>query len=135
MSKRAIYYYLNSLESNCYNLGFELSKRYTLVLSNTREFNRVPKYKMSILYTNYWWSILYSFSSILITICLPWDWHILTIVKFTNSGLSFSFIFHFYFYFLYSLFSYFVFLVIVRVRVDQSCCYNSHLTAKSQDRS
>jgi len=25
----------------------------TLVLSNTRELNRVPKYKMSTLYTNY----------------------------------------------------------------------------------
>ena len=33
--------------------AFKLSKRYTLILSNIRELNRVPKYKMSTLYTNY----------------------------------------------------------------------------------
>ena len=38
---------------SCYDLSYVLSKRYTLVLSNTRELNRVPKYKTSILYTNY----------------------------------------------------------------------------------
>ena len=37
----------------CYNLSCKLSKRYTLVLSNTRELDRVPKYKISTLYTNY----------------------------------------------------------------------------------
>ena len=34
-------------------LSFELSERHTLVLSNTRELDRVPKYKMFTLYTNY----------------------------------------------------------------------------------
>jgi len=31
--------------TKCYDLSYVLSKRYTLVLSNTRELNRVPKYK------------------------------------------------------------------------------------------
>ena len=47
-------------------------------MSNTRELNRVPEYKMSILYTNYWWSMLHSFSSILITMCSPWGRYVLT---------------------------------------------------------
>ena len=47
-------------------------------MSNTRELNRVPEYKMSILYTNYWWSMLHSFSSILITMCSPWGQYVLT---------------------------------------------------------
>ena len=62
-----------------YDLGFELSERHALVLSNIRELNRVPKYKMSTLYTNYWWSVLHSFSPTLMTICLPWGQHVLTI--------------------------------------------------------
>ena len=33
-----------------HDLGFELSKKHTLVLSNTRELNRVPKYKYLPLY-------------------------------------------------------------------------------------
>ena len=36
---------------NCSDLDSVLSKKHTLVLSNTRELNRVPKYKTSILYT------------------------------------------------------------------------------------
>ena len=56
-------------------------------------------------------------------------------VKFTNSGLGFFFIFYFHFYFIFSLFSYFSIFRTARVRVDQSCCHNSHLIAKSQDRS
>jgi len=55
-----------------------LSERHTFVLSNTRELNRVPKYKMSTLYTNYWWSVLHSFSLTLMTMCLPWGQHMLT---------------------------------------------------------
>ena len=56
-------------------------------------------------------------------------------VKFTNSRLGFFFIFYFHFYFIFSLFSYFSIFRTARVRVDQSCCHNSHLIAKSQDRS
>jgi len=37
----------------CYDLSSVLSKRHTLVLNNTSKLNRVPKYKMSTLYTNY----------------------------------------------------------------------------------
>ena len=59
-------------KKDCYNLGLELSERHTLILSNTRELDRVPKYKSSTLYTNYWWSMLYSFSPTLMTMCLPW---------------------------------------------------------------
>ena len=33
------------LDSNCYDLSYVLSKRHTLVLSNIRELDRVPKYK------------------------------------------------------------------------------------------
>jgi len=65
-------------DSFCYDLSYVLSKRHTLILSNTRELNRVPKYKISILYTNYWWSVLHSFSSTLITMYLFWGQHILT---------------------------------------------------------
>ena len=36
---------------NCFDLDSALSKKYTLVFSNTRELNRVPKYKTSTLYT------------------------------------------------------------------------------------
>jgi len=54
------------------------SERHTLVLSNTRELNRVPKYKTSILYTNYWWSVLHFFSPTLMTMYLPWGWHMFT---------------------------------------------------------
>ena len=36
-----------------YDLSFELSKKHTLVLSNIRKLDRVPKYRMSTLYTNY----------------------------------------------------------------------------------
>jgi len=61
-------------------LSFELSEKYTLVLNNTRELDRVPKYKMSTLYTNHWWSMLHSFSPTLMTICLPWGQHILTML-------------------------------------------------------
>ena len=32
---------------------------------------------MSTLYKNYWWSVLYFFSPILITMCLLWGWHVL----------------------------------------------------------
>jgi len=63
----------------CYNLGFELSKRHTLVLSNTK-LNRVSKYKMSTLYTNYWWSVLHSFSPTLMTMCSSWSQYILTML-------------------------------------------------------
>ena len=56
-------------------------------------------------------------------------------IKFTNSKLGFSFIFYFYFYFLFSLFSYLSIFRTARVRVDQSHCHNSHLIAKSQNRS
>ena len=64
----------------CYNLSSMLNERHTLVLSNTRELDRVSKYKTSTLYTNYWWSMLHSFSPILMTMCLPWDWHVLTML-------------------------------------------------------
>ena len=50
-------------------------------LSNTRKLNRVFKYKMSTLYTNYWWSVLHSFSPTLMTMCLSWGWHVLTILS------------------------------------------------------
>jgi len=40
-------------EHICYDLGLELSERHTLILSNTRELNRVLKYKLFTLYTNY----------------------------------------------------------------------------------
>ena len=75
--------------------------------------------------------IIHSLEAILILLKMWVD----LIIKFTNSGLSFSFIFHFYFYFLFSLFSYFSIFRTARVRVDLSCCHNSHLIAKSQDRS
>ena len=75
--------------------------------------------------------IIHSLEAILILLKMWVD----LIIKFTNSGLSFSFIFHFYFYFIFSLFSYFSIFRIARVRVDLSCCHNSHLIAKSQDRS
>ena len=58
-------------EKGCYNLSFELSERHTLILSNTRELNRVPKYKLSTLYMKYCWSMLYFFSLTLITMCSP----------------------------------------------------------------
>ena len=75
--------------------------------------------------------IIHSLEAILILLKMWVD----LIIKFTNSGLSFSFIFHFYFYFIFSLFSYFSIFRIARFRVDLSCCHNSHLIAKSQDRS
>ena len=75
--------------------------------------------------------IIHSLEAILILLKMWVD----LIIKFTNSGLSFSFIFHFYFYFIFSLFSYFSIFRTARVRVDWSCCHNSHLIAKSQDRS
>ena len=53
----------------CYNLGLELSERHTLVLSNTRELNRVSKYRSSTLYMNYCWSVLHFFSLTLMTMC------------------------------------------------------------------
>ena len=37
--------YETSYNLNCYDLNSVLSKRHTLVLSNTRELDRVPKYK------------------------------------------------------------------------------------------
>ena len=52
-------------------LSFELSKRHTLILNNTRELDRIPKYKLSTLYMNYCWSALHFFSPILITMCFP----------------------------------------------------------------
>jgi len=68
------------LKPQCYDLSFELSEKHTLVLSNIRKLDRVPKYKTSTLYTNYWWSILHFFSSILMTIYLLWGWHVLTML-------------------------------------------------------
>jgi len=56
------------------------SERHTLVLSNTRELDRVSKYKTSILYTNYWWSVLHFFSPTLMIMCLPWGWYIFTML-------------------------------------------------------
>jgi len=56
------------------------SKRYTLVLSNTRKLNRVPKYKTSTLYTNYWWSMLHFFNPTLMTMYSSWDQHVLTML-------------------------------------------------------
>ena len=35
----------NTIILNCYDLSSVLSKRHTFVLSNTRELDRVPKYK------------------------------------------------------------------------------------------
>ena len=39
------------LPHGCYDLDSVLSKKHTLVLGSTRELDRVPKYKTSILYT------------------------------------------------------------------------------------
>ena len=54
----------------CYDLDSVLSKRHTLVLSNTRELNRELHTETSTLYTNYN-SLCYYFPSLLKTICLP----------------------------------------------------------------
>ena len=57
--------------AECYNLSFKLSKRHTLILSNTRELDRVSKYKLSTLYTNYCWFMLHFFSPTLMTMYFP----------------------------------------------------------------
>ena len=54
-----------------YDLSSKLSKRYTLVLSNIRESDKVPKYQLSILYTNYCWFMLHFFNPTLMTIYSP----------------------------------------------------------------
>ena len=47
-----------AVNNKCYDLDFVLSKRHTLILSNTRELNRELCTGSSTLYTKLQWSVL-----------------------------------------------------------------------------
>ena len=55
-------------------------------------------------------------------------------IKIKEVGLG-LFYFSFYFYFSFQFIFPFSIFRTTRVRIDRSCCHNSHLMAKSQDRS